>query len=122
MCAFVASPLSPCSATRNHVEECEKLKRVFAKILRHRDPSASPRRPARDLGSLFHSVHALHPEGVLDWQNSLWTFWTPPSATMRRKAPFEIAHRWGRSRRSFLDQVAPKKGRRCRRPFRNSED
>lgn len=32
-------------ATRNHVAECERLKRIFAKILRHRDPSIPPRRP-----------------------------------------------------------------------------
>jgi len=31
--------------TCQHVEECEKLKRVFAKILRHRDPSIPVRRP-----------------------------------------------------------------------------
>lgn len=31
--------------TRQQVEECEKLKRVFAKILRHRDPSIPVRRP-----------------------------------------------------------------------------
>jgi integrase/recombinase XerD len=31
-------------ATRNHPAECEKLKRVLAKILRHRDPSIPPRR------------------------------------------------------------------------------
>jgi len=32
-------------ATRNHAAECEKLKRILAKILRHRDPSVPPRRP-----------------------------------------------------------------------------
>jgi len=32
-------------ATRNHAAECEKLKCVLAKILRHRDPSIPPRRP-----------------------------------------------------------------------------
>ena len=32
-------------ATRNHAAECEKLKRVLAKILRHRNPSIPPRRP-----------------------------------------------------------------------------
>jgi integrase/recombinase XerD len=31
--------------TRNHPAECEKLKRILAKILRHRDPSIPPRRP-----------------------------------------------------------------------------
>lgn len=31
--------------TRNHAAECEKLKRVLAKILRHRDPSIPSRRP-----------------------------------------------------------------------------
>ena len=30
---------------RNHAAECEKLKRVLAKILRHWDPSIPPRRP-----------------------------------------------------------------------------
>ena len=33
------------NVTRHHAEECEKLKRVFAKILRHRDPSMPVRRP-----------------------------------------------------------------------------
>lgn len=32
-------------ATRNHAAECEKLKRVLTKILRHRNPSIPPRRP-----------------------------------------------------------------------------
>jgi len=32
-------------ATRNHAAECEKLKRILAKILRHRNPSIPPRRP-----------------------------------------------------------------------------
>lgn len=31
--------------TRNHAAECEKLKRLLAKILRHRDPSMPLRRP-----------------------------------------------------------------------------
>lgn len=33
------------NVTRHHAEECEKLKRVFAKILRHRDPSMPEWRP-----------------------------------------------------------------------------
>jgi len=33
------------NVTRHHAEECEELKRVFAKILRHRDPSMPVRRP-----------------------------------------------------------------------------
>ena len=33
------------NVTRHYAEECEKLKRVFAKILRHRDPSTPVRRP-----------------------------------------------------------------------------
>jgi integrase len=32
-------------ATRNHAAECEKLKRILTKILRHRNPSIPPRRP-----------------------------------------------------------------------------
>lgn len=32
-------------STRNHAAECERLKRVLAKILRHRNPSIPPRRP-----------------------------------------------------------------------------
>ena len=36
---------SAAKTTRNHTAECEKLKRVLAKILRHRDPSIPPRRP-----------------------------------------------------------------------------
>ncbi len=32
-------------ATSNHAAECEKLKRILAKMLRHRDPSIPPRRP-----------------------------------------------------------------------------
>jgi integrase/recombinase XerD len=31
--------------TPNHAAECEKLRRILAKILRHRDPSIPPRRP-----------------------------------------------------------------------------
>ncbi|MCF8710428.1 tyrosine-type recombinase/integrase, partial [Rhizorhapis sp. SPR117] len=33
------------NVTHHRAEECEKLKRVFAKILRHRDPSMPVRRP-----------------------------------------------------------------------------
>ncbi|WP_292572328.1 hypothetical protein [Mesorhizobium sp.] len=33
------------NGTRHHAEECEKLKRVLAKILRHRDPSMPELRP-----------------------------------------------------------------------------
>jgi integrase/recombinase XerD len=36
---------SAAKTTRNHPNECEKLKRVLAKILRHHDPSIPPRRP-----------------------------------------------------------------------------
>lgn len=36
---------STAKTTRNHPNECEKLKRVLAKILRHKDPSIPPRRP-----------------------------------------------------------------------------
>ncbi|RUX17531.1 integrase [Mesorhizobium sp. M2A.F.Ca.ET.042.01.1.1] len=36
---------SAAKTTRNHPNECEKLKRVLAKILRHQDPSIPPRRP-----------------------------------------------------------------------------
>lgn len=32
-------------STRNHAAECERLKRVLAKIPRHRNPSIPPRRP-----------------------------------------------------------------------------
>ncbi len=38
---------SAATATHNHANECEKLKRIFAKILRRRDPSIPPRRPDR---------------------------------------------------------------------------
>lgn len=36
---------SAAKTTRNHPNECEKLKRVLTKILRHQDPSIPPRRP-----------------------------------------------------------------------------
>lgn len=36
---------SAAKTTRNHPNECEKLKRLLAKILRHQDPSIPPRRP-----------------------------------------------------------------------------
>ena len=36
---------STAKTTRNHPNECEKLRRVLAKILRHQDPSIPPRRP-----------------------------------------------------------------------------
>ncbi|WP_299178059.1 hypothetical protein [uncultured Brevundimonas sp.] len=36
---------SVAKTTRNHPNECEKLRRILAKILRHQDPSIPPRRP-----------------------------------------------------------------------------
>lgn len=55
-------------ATRNHATECEKLKRVFAKILRHLDPSMPPRRPdprpAREVAKQWRKPHIYTPADV----------------------------------------------------------
>ena len=55
-------------ATRSHADECEKLKRVFAKILRHRDPSIPPRRPdprpQREVAKQWRKPHIYSPADV----------------------------------------------------------
>lgn len=55
-------------ATRNHPAECEKLKRVLAKILRHRDPSIPPRRPdprpGKEVAKQWRKPHIYTPADV----------------------------------------------------------
>ena len=55
-------------ATRNHPAECEKLKRVLAKILRHRDPSIPPRRPdprpGKEVPKQWRKPHIYTPADV----------------------------------------------------------
>jgi integrase/recombinase XerD len=57
-------------ATRNHAAECEKLKRVLAKILRHRNPSFPPRRPdsrpEKEVAKQWRKPHIYSPADVLD--------------------------------------------------------
>jgi integrase len=54
--------------TRNHANECEKLKRVLAKILRRRDPSIPPRRPdprpAKEVAKQWRRPHIYTPADV----------------------------------------------------------
>jgi integrase len=55
-------------ATRNHAAECEKLKRVLAKILRHRNPSIPPRRPdprpQKEVAKQWRKPHIYSPADV----------------------------------------------------------
>jgi integrase len=55
-------------ATRNHAAECEKLKRVLAKILRHRNPSIPPRRPdprpQKEVAKQWRKPHIYTPADV----------------------------------------------------------
>ncbi|WP_287114649.1 tyrosine-type recombinase/integrase [Mesorhizobium sp.] len=54
--------------TRHRAEECEKLKRVFAKILRHRDPSMPVRRPdprpRKEAAKQWRKPHIYSPADV----------------------------------------------------------
>ncbi len=54
--------------THNHPAECEKLKRVLAKILRHRDPSIPPRqpdpRPQKEVVRHWRKPHIYSPADV----------------------------------------------------------
>lgn len=54
--------------TRNHANECEKLKRLLAKILRHRDPSLPPRRsdprPGKEVAKQWRTPHIYTPADV----------------------------------------------------------
>ncbi|GLR67111.1 hypothetical protein GCM10010909_17920 [Acidocella aquatica] len=56
------------NVTRHHTEECEKLKRVFAKILRHRDPSVPVRRPdprpRKEAAKQWRKPHIYSPADV----------------------------------------------------------
>jgi integrase/recombinase XerD len=55
-------------ATRNHAAECEKLKRVLAKIRRHRNPSIPPRRPdprpQKEVAKQWRKPHIYSPADV----------------------------------------------------------
>ena len=55
-------------ATPNHAAECEKLKRVLAKILRHRNPSIPPRRPdprpQKEVAKQWRKPHIYTPTDV----------------------------------------------------------
>ncbi|MFD2051864.1 tyrosine-type recombinase/integrase [Mesorhizobium calcicola] len=54
--------------TRDHAEECERLNRVFAKILRHRDPSMPVRRPdprpRKEAAKQWRKPHIYSPADV----------------------------------------------------------
>lgn len=54
--------------TRNHTAECEKLKRVLAKILRHLNPSIPPRRPdprpEKEVAKQWRKPHIYTPVDV----------------------------------------------------------
>ena len=56
------------NVTRHYAEECEKLKRVFAKILRHRDPSTPVRRPdprpRKEAAKQWRKPHIYSPADV----------------------------------------------------------
>lgn len=59
---------SAAKKTRNHPNECEKLKRVLTKILRHQDPSIPPRRldprPGREVAKHWRKPHIYTPSDV----------------------------------------------------------
>ncbi|GAN82074.1 tyrosine-type recombinase/integrase [Acidocella aminolytica] len=56
------------NVTRHHAEECEKLQRLFAKILRHRDPSMPARRPdprpRKEAAKQWRKPHIYSPADV----------------------------------------------------------
>ena len=55
-------------ATRNHAAECEKLKRLLTRILRHRNPSIPPRRPdprpQKEVAKHWRKPHIYTPADV----------------------------------------------------------
>jgi hypothetical protein len=59
---------SSAKTTRNHANECEKLKRLLAKILRHRNPSLPPRRPdprpGKEVAKQWRKPHIYTPANV----------------------------------------------------------
>jgi len=59
---------SAAKTTRNHAAECEKLKRLLVKILRHRDPSLPPRRPdprpGKEVAKQWRKPHIYTPADV----------------------------------------------------------
>lgn len=59
---------SVAKTTRNHSNECEKLKRTLAKILRHQDPSIPPRRPdprpGKEVAKHWRKPHIYTPADV----------------------------------------------------------
>jgi len=60
---------SAAKTTRNHPNECEKLRRVITKILRHQDPSVPPRRPdprpEKEVARHWRKPHIYTPSDVL---------------------------------------------------------
>jgi integrase/recombinase XerD len=54
--------------TRNHAAECERLKRILARIFRHRDPSIPPRRPdprpQKEVAKQWRKPHIYSPADV----------------------------------------------------------
>jgi len=59
---------SAAKSTHNHPNECEKLKRVLAKILSHQDPSIPPRRrdprPEKEVARHWRKPHIYTPADV----------------------------------------------------------
>ncbi len=60
---------SAAKTTRDHPNECEKLRRVLTKILRHQDPSIPPRRPdprpEKEVARHWRKPHIYTPSDVL---------------------------------------------------------
>lgn len=67
--------------TRHRIEECEKLKRVFAKILRHRDPSMPVRRPdprpRKEAAKQWRTPYIYSPADVLRMLDVARTYPSP---------------------------------------------
>ena len=73
-------------STANHPAECERLKRVLAKILRHRDPSIPPRRPdsrpIKQVAKQYRKPHIYSPADVRRMLDIARTY-PPPRAPLR---------------------------------------
>ncbi|NJO34122.1 MAG: tyrosine-type recombinase/integrase [Rhodospirillales bacterium] len=69
------------NCTRHHAEECEKLTRFFAKILRHRDPSIPMRRPdprpRKEAAMQWRKPHIYSPADVRQMLNVARTYPSP---------------------------------------------
>lgn len=79
------------NVTRHHAEECEKLKRVFAKILHHRDPSMPERRPdprpRKEAARQWRKPHIYSPADVRLMLDAARTY---PSPRVSDRPWFEL--------------------------------